>query len=261
MALPTVSVVVPCLDDAGPLAVCLASLARQWQAPLEVIVVDNGCRDGSRAVAARFGARVVTEPVRGIPAAAAAGYDAARGGIIARCDADSVLPPDWIRRIAAQFAGDPGLAALTGPGSFYGLPGPLRPAASGLYMHGYFWAMGAALGHYPLFGSNLALRGSCWHSIRDRVHRADPEMHDDVCLSLHLGPAARIRYDRSLRVGISARALAGWRNLRRRFRRAFHTLAAHWPEEFPWRRWGRRLGGGVPLSRCRPPIRRDGKDG
>jgi glycosyltransferase involved in cell wall biosynthesis len=242
MSLPSVSVVVPCLNDAGPLAVCLQSLAVQQHPALEVIVVDNGCTDSSMAVAARFGARIVAEAVPGIPAAAAAGYDAARGTVIARCDADSVLPPDWTGRICARFAADASLGALTGPGRFYGLPRPVAVPVSGLYMQAYFRAMGAALAHYPLFGSNLALRRSCWRAVRTQVHRADPEQHDDVCLSFHLGCTHRIRYDRSLQVGISARAVSSAGNIGRRFRRAFHTLAAHWPEEYPWRRWGRRLG-------------------
>jgi glycosyltransferase involved in cell wall biosynthesis len=250
MALPSVSVVVPCLNDAGPLATCLASLAAQEDPVLEVIVVDNGCSDDSAAVAARFGARIVREPLRGIPAAAAAGYDAAQGDIIARCDADSVLPPHWAGRIRRQFAADGSLAALTGPGRFYGTPRPLARPLSALYLGSYFLAMGAALGHCPLFGSNLALRRSCWHEVRDQVHRRDAEMHDDVCLSLHLGPRRRIRYDGGMRVGISVRALAGAENIRRRFRRAFHTLAAHWPEDYPWRRWSRRRpGNGCPGGR------------
>lgn len=81
--LPPVSVVIPCLNDAAALETCLSSLARQSLQPFEIVVVDNNSTDSSAAVARRFGARVVPEPVPGIPAAAATGYDAAQGQIIA----------------------------------------------------------------------------------------------------------------------------------------------------------------------------------
>lgn len=244
--LPSVSVVIPCFNDAGALEACLRSLRGQTVDPLEIVVVDNNCTDASTAVARRYGAAVVSEPVQGIPAAAAAGYDAARGAIIARCDADSVLPADWIQRLAESFAAEPGLDVLSGPGTFYGLPRPLGVLLSSLYLGSYYAAMGSALAHRPFFGSNLAMRSTAWDRVRGSVHRGDAEMHDDVCLSLHMGLDFSCRYDRSLRVGISPRALQGRANVVRRFRRAFHTLAAHWPQDYPWRRWQRRLSGPGP---------------
>ena len=95
----TISVVIPVLDDADMLRRCLRSLADQHVAPSEVIVVDNGSSDDTARVAADHGALVVVEPRRGIGHAAATGYDSASGQIVARCDADSVLPPDWLARI------------------------------------------------------------------------------------------------------------------------------------------------------------------
>lgn len=93
-----VSVVIPVKDDAEYLRRCLAALAAQTRAPREVVVVDNGSTDASRRVARRYGARLVRERRPGIPAAASRGYDAARGRVIARLDADSVPPRDWVAR-------------------------------------------------------------------------------------------------------------------------------------------------------------------
>ncbi len=251
-ALPSVSVVIPCLNDAAALDACLSSLARQSVPALEIVVVDNNSTDDSAAVARRYGARVVFEGEPGIPAAAAAGYDAAAGEIIARCDADCLLPPDWIQRIAQSFAADPDLSALSGPGSFYGFRARVGVVLSVLYLGSYYLAMGSAMGHLPLFGSNLAVRRSAWQEIRSEVHRSDPEMHDDVCLSLHMGQRYVMRFERTLVVGMAPRALIGTANVIRRFRRAFHTLWAHWPAEAPWVRWPRRFSSGTYAGREDP---------
>jgi glycosyltransferase involved in cell wall biosynthesis len=239
--MPSMSVVIPCRNDAVSLHACLAALAGQTTAPLEVLVVDNASTDSSKEVAQRWKAYVVSEPHVGIPAAAAAGYDAARGNIIVRCDADSLPPPDWLERIGRRFGTESNVAALTGPAWFYPEPNGRLPPWSRLYLPSYFLAMGAAMARRPLFGSNLAFRRDVWLRLRCEVHRDDPELHDDVCLSFHLQPEHRVAYDKDLSVGISARALHGRSNLRRRFRRAFHTLAVHWRQGPPWQRWRVRL--------------------
>ncbi|WP_227497108.1 glycosyltransferase family 2 protein [Planctomonas psychrotolerans] len=236
-----VSVVIPVKDDARLLERCLASLAAQTVRPLEILVVDNGSADESADVARRFGATVLTEREPGIAAASGTGYDAARGRILARCDADSILPVDWLSRIAVRFAADEDLAALTGPGRFYGLTTAQRLLADVLYMRAYFVTVGTALGHPPLFGSNLALRAADWQRVRGEVHRHDLLMHDDIDLSVHLGPVRRIRYDRRLIVEISGRPISDRSGMGLRMRRGFHSLFAHWPAEFPPSRYLQRL--------------------
>ncbi len=86
-ALPLVDVVLPCLDEEGALPTVLARLPPGMRA----IVVDNGCRDASAAVARAHGAVVVYEPQRGFGAACAAGALAATAPILAFCDADASL--------------------------------------------------------------------------------------------------------------------------------------------------------------------------
>jgi Glycosyl transferase family 2 len=88
---PSVSVVIPCLDEAESVAHCvrgatdaLASAGMQG----EVIVVDNGSSDGSGTLAAEAGAKVVSEPRRGYGSAYLAGFAAARGRYILMADAD-----------------------------------------------------------------------------------------------------------------------------------------------------------------------------
>jgi hypothetical protein len=242
---PTVSVVIPVKDDAPALRRCLEHLARQTLPPAEVVVVDNGSVDDSAAVASAYGARVVTEPTPGIPAAAATGYDAARGDIIARCDADSTPPDDWVERIVKGLQ-RPDVDAVTGTGWFYDLPRGVSRVVQWAYLGTFFVTVHAALGHAALWGSNMAIRRRAWEQVSHLVHRDDPELHDDMDLAFVLGPDRRIRYDRSLRVGVSARCLHGREQRARRMRRAIRTLKVNWSVQPPWERWAARLRAGRP---------------
>lgn len=242
--MPTVSVVVPVLDDAEHLHRCLVALAAQSRPPDEVLVVDNGSSDDGVRIARSLGARVVTEPERGIPRAASRGYDEATGDLIARLDADSTPPTGWLARVVELFD-DPSVAAVTGPGRPHG-GGPLARAVwDTVYMRPYFVLMWAALARPPLFGSAMAMRRTTWLAVRDRVHRADPEVHDDVDLSMQLDPGARVLADPALEVGVSARPLRSLPSVVRRTRRAFRTFRVNGRRANPVRRWARRIRAAV----------------
>ena len=59
-----VSVIVPARNEEEALPRCLASLAAQDMAPLEVLVVDDDSTDGTRAIAEAAGVGVVVPPKR-----------------------------------------------------------------------------------------------------------------------------------------------------------------------------------------------------
>jgi glycosyltransferase involved in cell wall biosynthesis len=93
--------IVPALDEAEMIGALVARVPRDLVQ--EVIVVDNGSTDGTGSVAARAGARVVTEPRRGYGAACWAGVSAlpANAEVAAFLDGDGSQRPEELARVLA----------------------------------------------------------------------------------------------------------------------------------------------------------------
>jgi glycosyltransferase involved in cell wall biosynthesis len=226
-----ISIVIPVYNEAQNLDACLRAIARQTTAPYEVIVVDNNCTDGSLAVAQTFPfVTVITERRQGIVHARDRGYNAARGDVIARIDADSLLPKDWLEHIA-RFYADPEHQnqAFSGGAVFYNvrLPG----AVAWLYNFLAFDLNRWLIGHPTLWGSNMALTRRQWQAVKTTVCRQNG-LHEDLDLAIHLNEHGfGIFYDRRLRVA------ANLKRVRSR-RRELWDYLQWWPRTL--RRHGRR---------------------
>jgi glycosyltransferase involved in cell wall biosynthesis len=102
---PFVSVIIPCLNEERFIGACLDSvLAGDYPLhDLEVLVVDGGSRDGTRAVVEEYArrhpaVRLLDNPRRITPAALNIGIRNARGQAIVRMDAHATVSPDYVRR-------------------------------------------------------------------------------------------------------------------------------------------------------------------
>ena len=226
-----ISVVIPVLNDADFLEPCLAALERGRRPADEIVIVDNGSTDESAAVARAHGARVIWEPIKGIPRAASAGYDAATGDIIARLDADSIPGPDWLERIERAFTEREELSFVTGGSRFYGSNRLIHWIGENLYIGAMYTVLPPFFGHMPVFGSNMAMRADTWRELSDEVHREEALVHDDLDLTFHIKPEMTVLYDRDLIVGVSARPFASFAAIGRRIRWVFPTVALHWPAQ------------------------------
>jgi GT2 family glycosyltransferase len=117
----SVSVVVVCHDGLPFTKLCLASLLERTPADvaLEVVVVDNGSRDGTAEYLDRLAAAAPCVRVlrnagnRGFPAAANQGLRAARGDALVLLNDDVVLPHGWLAPLLGAI-GDPAVG-LAGP--------------------------------------------------------------------------------------------------------------------------------------------------
>lgn len=213
-----ISVVIPAYNEEKYLPACLQALREQAYPAdrYEVIVVDNTSTDATAEIACRYGARVIHEPVKGIARARQAGFEAARGEIIASTDADTVVPPFWLARIAAHFARDPGLGGLCGP--VYWLDG--RPHERLLMKYPVTWALAVSnrMGRSWWVGSNFAVRAHVFWQV-DGFRGFDPGglLGDDLYLSSQVDRVAPVLFDPDLVACTSARRVQeGYLNYLRR---------------------------------------------
>jgi glycosyltransferase involved in cell wall biosynthesis len=85
------SIVMPCLNEAETLAVCIQKAQRsldEHNVAGEIIVADNGSSDGSQEIATQLGARLVEVAEKGYGSALMGGIAAARGKFVIMGDAD-----------------------------------------------------------------------------------------------------------------------------------------------------------------------------
>ncbi len=206
MAIMRVSVVIPAYNEENFIGNCLKALKDQAVQPDEVIVVDNNSSDNTAKIAREMGATVVLEKKAGITPARNAGFNKAKGGIIARCDADTRPFPDWIERIKNSFD-DPNVIGVTGTNEFYDAPVEFKTMFEKMFTVLYFQGSKKLIGGETLYGSNMAIRKSGWELVKDDVCLDDAMVHEDIDLSIHLAQHGIIAYDKKLMVGNSFRAL------------------------------------------------------
>lgn len=169
-AQPLVSVVVPVRDDERRLERCLTALGAQSYPSdrFEVVVVDNGSRDGSGDVARAHGAVCETETTVGSYAARNRGVEVAKGDILAFTDADCLPEPGWLQALVDQLARG---ADLVGGQVRFSVDGSSRGAE-------LFDSLSSMQ-----IGRNIRERGvaktanlACWRRVFDKVGAFPAEM-------------------------------------------------------------------------------------
>ncbi len=97
---PLISIILPAYNAEPYLLECIGSVLDQSWTNWELIVVDNGSKDGTAAIALSFTdprIRLISEPNSGVSIARNRGLAAMRGELFCFLDADDRLPKDALR--------------------------------------------------------------------------------------------------------------------------------------------------------------------
>lgn len=118
-AQPTVSIIVPVLNERDHLPLLLECIDAQSVQPTEVLILEGGSDDGTREWLAevtpnRPTLRVIDNPERVIPAALNLGLAEATGDVVARMDAHARYAPDYLERCLEVLTAQPEVAAVGG---------------------------------------------------------------------------------------------------------------------------------------------------
>lgn len=221
-----ITIVIPVYNEAEHLGACLEAIAEQRLAPYEVIIVDNNSSDETTVVAKSFPfVTLLHESRQGVVHARNRGFNAARGDIIGRIDADTILPPNWTENVATIF-GDQAIDAVSGAVTYYDLPYIKLTSRIDLFFR---QAIARGMGKEVfLYGANMAIRRQAWLKARSAMCQ-DGGLHEDFDLAIHAEEAgARVVFDQRLKAAVSLRRIdVSWRNFREYALLSPRTYARH----------------------------------
>lgn len=103
-----ISIIVPVYNAEKTLRRCVRSLVGQTYRNLEIILVNDGSKDGSLGLCREFAGedariRVIDQPNGGVSSARNAGLDAATGTFVMFCDSDDWTEPDWCAAMRGNY--------------------------------------------------------------------------------------------------------------------------------------------------------------
>lgn len=103
------SIVIPCFNEANHLRACLESLESQNypSTDFEIILVDNGSRDGSPDIAKQYADQVLVHPEVKVGAVRNFGASHANNDNLVFIDADCILDEEWLSRASRLLERDP----------------------------------------------------------------------------------------------------------------------------------------------------------
>jgi len=198
-----ITIVIPVYNEQEFLTDCLDSIKNQIIQPSEVIVVDNNSSDQSLKIVKRYPkVKVIHENRQGIFHARTLGFDQAKGDLLVRIDADTILPTNYIQTVIKIF-NDQNFDAVTGSIAYYDCLWPeLSYKIDGLIRSNLARLLNKSM---FLYGSNMVIRKDAYLKVKPELH-ADHCFHEDIDLALHCQKNKLIiGYDASLLALISSR--------------------------------------------------------
>lgn len=198
-----ISVIIPVFNEEKYIGACLTSLANQVVSPDEIIVVDNNCSDKTVLIAKKYEVEVISEKRQGMIYARNAGFSRAKGQIIARCDADTIVPENWIATIKKNFDQNE-IAGLSGMVIYHD---DWVAEKSSFLVRFFVKSMRFFLKHNILTGPNMAITKKVWNKVKNEICLDEKKVHEDIDLAIHVAKYGEIKFDPQLQVYSSARRI------------------------------------------------------
>jgi len=200
------SVIIPVYNEEKYIFNCLDSLKKQIDKPDEIIIVNNNCSDKTVEIIQKYRKllpiKIISEKKQGMIFARNKGFNQAKSNILVKCDADSILPPNWIKKIKENFSKNK-IDGLTGPIIFYDFF-----LKTTFFSKIYLLLMKILQNGETLVGPNMAISKRIWEKIKKEVCLDEKNVHEDIDLSLHvLKNKGKIYYDWKLIAYTSARRI------------------------------------------------------
>ena len=202
---PLVTVVIPTWNRRDLLDECLRALQSQTYGRFEVIVVDNGSRDGSAAmIRDTFGERIRVirnEENLGYARAVNQGFEAACGVYVATLNNDAVADPEWLAAMVLAAESDAKIGMVASKIVTYDDPGIIDGTGLLLYPDGSSRARGRLetdSGQYDDLTEALLPSGAA--ALYRRLMLRQTGFHDETFFA----------YCEDTDLGLRAR-LAGWK--------------------------------------------------
>lgn len=104
--LPSVSILIPTLNAAKFLDICLKAIAKQDypKDKIEIVVADGGSTDKTLAIAKKYKAKIYPNPLKTGEAGKAVAFKKAKNELVALIDSDNILPDkNWLERMVLPF--------------------------------------------------------------------------------------------------------------------------------------------------------------
>jgi glycosyltransferase involved in cell wall biosynthesis len=193
-----VSVVVLAKNEEKYIERCLKSIRNQTIIS-ELIVVDGNSTDRTRAIAAKYADRVVSDKGKGMAHARNLGWKLAKGDIVAYCDADSRPTAEWVENMIKEMHD---ADAVSGPLSTY-------DGGLGLVIKFKVWAdlvprLLAAFHFNNLWGANMAFRKS---ALKREPFKAN--FLEDFEIGRRLQKIGKVKFTKNVRLSVSSRRFTG----------------------------------------------------
>ncbi|MBO3768688.1 MAG: glycosyltransferase [Thermoproteota archaeon] len=206
MKAPTISIIVPTLNEALYIKRTLISLrSQEIDYDYEIIISDGCSEDNTIEIAREYADKIVVEPKRTIAAGRNKGASVAEGKILVFCTADTYYPRKWLKLVTSPIIKE-GYGVVFGP--LYPLDGSLiEDVFSRLFLLPYSY-FASLLRFYYVGGENIAIRKDVFKNLSG--FNSDLVTSEDTDLIKRASNIAKVKFELKAGVYVSMRRVHKW---------------------------------------------------